>query len=929
MWTYRFYDKMVNVGTTVTAFRGPQPGHLTKLRTPANIFWIQFCLLMVVLVPLCSYGKIVVQWNFTRGTHGWTANKSVEGPISSPDGLIVKSIAEDPWIEGPAMDLPGDGVTRVTIRMKSNADAGGQLFYGRAFREEQSARFTVQSDGQWHNYFLVLRDKLGPGTRFRLDPCAGQGEVTVAYIKVEAMREIAPPPLQKPTKKIVGELVSLGSGTLELQHYKTGWGNFVIKVDGVEMAAGYDGELIGLLCDDNPEWLNLGTAQSTFESRPEHREFVSNAVIEDSRGARWQMQRRIMPGDRDGTLIVEAELKVNKDRDVIHIPWLTMFPGLGTFRQHKYQGLFAGVEYLCDEPSSSEADIETPEHIRRAPDPAKITFPLMAIAHDGRYVGVIWQPSEMTAATFDSPDTIYNSGSHVMGLSAPAVGQIRSENEFCAHTPFKLLADKPIKATVLIIAGKGKSVVPAVKHYVALKGTPILPQFEGGFDTAVNLLSHGWLDSQINENFLFRHAVWGNSFGPAPAAEAAMFIDWLADNAKDEQLARRLSDARGKALQRIPPSQPFSSAISHAHLPTAPFIFGRLGEYADQRRNEALYLLGNFDDKGIKLYRPGRTDYSRTHFAKHANGLSGRDVVTILEDATFSADKQVIGQALELLDKQTALYADTVPRGAQTWEVPLHTPDVLASAHMVKAYTLGYIISGRREYLEQARYWAWTGVPFVYLYPPTSEPVGVYATIPVLGATNWKAPVWIGRPVQWCGLAYASALHLLAQYDSQGPWEKIAKGITATGLQMTWPLSDKERQGLLPDFFDLKAQVAAGPAINPGTVQAHLSELYGKGKLYDVKKLTDRGWFVHAPCAISDIRQGEDSLTFVLSGWAEKPYYVLVSGIEKKPAEVLIRKAPEESTEQTSFETAKTQFHGDGERMVISLQGRSQIRIKY
>ena len=897
----------------------------------------------VVLIQVCSYGKAVLQWDFTQGAHGWMANKSVEGLISSPDGLIVKSIAQDPWIEGPAVDLPGDGLTRVTIRMKSNADASGQLFYGRAFREEQSARFTVQSDGRWHDYFLMLRDKLGPGTRFRLDPCADKGEVTVACIKVEAMREIATPPLQKPGKKILGETVCVRSETLELQHYKTEWGNFVIKVAGVEMAAGYEKEPVGLLFDEHAEWLNLADANTTFYgSRAD--EFTCKAVLKDSGGATWQIQRHFKASRQTGTLVVETEFKVDRDRDVVYLPWLTIFPGLGTFGQRKYQGLFAGVEYLCDEASSSEADIETPEHIRRAPEPLKITFPLMAIANDGRYVGLIWQPSEMMAATFDSPDTIYNSGAHVMALSAPAVGQIRSENEFCAHTPFKLLADKPIKATALIIGGKGKTVVSAVKHYVQLSGLPDVPEFEGGFAAAVNLLSHGWLDSQINQNYLFRHAVWGNSFGPTPAADAAMFIDWLANYAKDAELARqtygglarRLSDARDQALQKIPPSQPFSSAISHAHLPTAPFIFGRLGEYVQQRRNEALHLLGNFDDAGVKQYRPGGTDYSRTHFAKHANGFSGGDMVRILEGAALSADKELLEKSLELLDKQTALYADTVPRGAQTWEVPLHTPDILASAHLVKAYTLGYIISGRQEYLEQARYWAWTGIPFIYLYSPTSARVGVYATIPVLGATNWKAPVWIGLPVQWCGLVYASALHLLSEYDTQGPWQKIANGITTAGLQMSWSLADKERQGLLPDSFDLRAQVGEGPAINPGTVQAHLAELYGKGKLYDVKNLAchasgglpKRVWFIHAPCAISDIREDRDLVTFVTSGWGDEPYHVLISGIEKEPAEVLIRKAPQESTEQHSFGTAKTEFHSDGKYLIINLQDRSEIQIK-
>jgi hypothetical protein len=364
-------------------------------------------------------------------------------------------------------------------------------------------------------------------------------------------------------------------------------------------------------------------------------------------------------------------------------------------------------------------------------------------------------------------------------------------------------------------------------------------------------------------------------------------------------------------------------------LPTAPFIFGRTYEFVQRRRNDALGLLRNFDEDGVKLYRPGKADYSRTHFAKHANGLSGRDIAKILEGATLSGDKVLIDKALELLDKQTVIYADTVPRGAQTWEVPLHTPDILASAHMVKAYTLGYIISGREKYLEQARYWAWTGVPFVYLEPPTSGRVGPYSTIAVLGATNWRAPLWLGRPVQWCGLVYCSALQMLSDCDKQGPWEQIAKGITVTGLQMCWTLMDRERQGLLPDFFDLKAQIGAGPAINPGTVQAHLAELYGKGKIYDVKKIRDRNWFLHAPCAISDIREEGDYVTIIVDGWDEKPYYVLVSGIKPEPREVLARRVVREFTELPAFEPAEKKFHSEYGNLIIGLKGKSEIRIRY
>ncbi|MHC4432881.1 MAG: hypothetical protein ACYTBS_13650, partial [Planctomycetota bacterium] len=738
---------------------------------------IFFVVTAFISLPASVFARTVTEWDFSKNLHGWIGNSRVQKLSYSSEGLIVKATGEDPWIEGPAIELPGEGITRVKIRMRSNADTGAELFYGPTFRAGHSARFTVRNDGRWHDYSLVIREELGPGTRFRLDPCTRAGDVTVASISIEVISKVVVPALDKPRVfgRIGGSVASIESGPLQFEHFGGRWGKLIFKVNGVEMASGCDSELIGLLLNERPEWLSLKEAKLEFLNQPERDVFAAIAAIEDSEGGRWQIRRNVRPEKQRGTLIVETELRVDRDRDILHIPWLTIFPGLGTFGSSKSQGLFAGLEYLSDEPSSSQADITTPDHVRRVPDPVKMTLPLMAISQAGNYIGVIWEPSEMVAATFDSPDRIYNSGAHVLGLSGPSVGELRFENDFCAHTPFRLKANKTLKTSVLVIGGGGRTIVPAVKHYASLKGLPQLPEFASGFDAAVTLLAHGWLDSQINHDGLFRHAVWGNNFPPGPAADAAMFIDWLVSHVKDRRLLERLNSAKEQALRKIPSGQPFSSSVGHAHLPTAPFIFGRTIEFARQRHDQAWRTIRSFDAAGIKAYRPGKVDYSRTHFAKHANGLAGRDMVAILEGAALSADKELIDEALKLLDRQTALYADTVPRGAQTWEVPLHTPDIMASAHMVKAYTLGYIISGRSQYLEQAKYWAWTGVPFVYLHPPTSQPVGSYSTIPVLGATNWRAPLWLGRPVQWCGLVYGSALHLLSEYDPHGPWEKIAK----------------------------------------------------------------------------------------------------------------------------------------------------------
>ncbi len=717
-------------------------------------------LLFVVSAPATVYGKTLVAWAFAMGLQGWQGNNYTEGLTATAEGLAFRSTGIDPWIEGPAVDLPGEGTVRVRVRMKSDADTGGELFYGRTFQAGHSVRFTVNSDGQWHDYFLVIPERLGAGTRFRLDPATSEGQIVVASIEVEVLAPVPPPQWEKPVRPRAGDIGPefVISGDLMVTDYRDGVGDFVVRVDGQEMAAGYKGEQIGMIINDQPQWLRLNSNKSS-SIHIEGRAFSHVTDLRDNGGAKWTVTRRFEPGPVDGSILVETEFVVDQNRDIIHLPWLTLFPGVGTFGERKTQGLFAGLEYLEDEPSSSDADITTAEHIRRVPDPVKVTFPLMAIAHDGRYVGLVWEPSGMVAPVFDSPDKIYGSGAHVMALTGPAVGDRRFENEQVAHTPLRLRANEPIRMRAIIIGGKGATIIPAVQEYVALRGLPAMPTFTGGLDAAVTLLAHGWLDSTINEGGIFRHAVWGESFKAAPAGDAIMYIDWLANQAQDRDLVRRLVQARDLAVTKMPKGQPYISTVSHTRTPTAPFVFGGVYPYIQQRQEEAKGLLRHFDDKGVKLYQPGDVDYGKTHFAKHANGLAGVDVAQILEAATMSADPQLIGQGLALLDKQTALYANTVPRGAQTWEVPLHTPDILASAYMVRAYTLGYLLSGKSEHLEQARYWAWTGVPFVYLINPTAGEIGPYATIAVLGATNWQAPILVrpARPVVRPGLCLRPA----------------------------------------------------------------------------------------------------------------------------------------------------------------------------
>lgn len=898
---------------------GMRPGNLLA---PAR-----YGILIGLLTLSQAQGAALVQWDFRQGLHGWQGNQRVAPVQSTDQGLVVQSLGHDPWIEGPPVDIPPDHLVRVTLRLRSTADGSAQVFYGPQFRAEQVVGFIIFNDGQWHDYTLMIPEPLGRATRFRLDPSNDEGLTVVQSIGLDVIKRPAKPVFAQPQAfSGQGRMGECTTGRLQLQHADQSWSSFALSVDGREMAQGFTGEMLGVQIKGQTEWLALNAPDVTTTIKATGEEgFTVTAQTKDSADAQWTVERCFVPGPCPASIEVTTTLKVDQDRALVSVPWLTLLPGFTSFGDQKCQGLFAGVEYLADEPSSSTADIEGTGHVRRIPDPVKITFPLMTLEHAGRYVGVVWDKSDLVAAGFDSPDTVFQSDAHAFWLSGPGIGAKRFAHDLVAHTPMTVSAHEPLRVRAWIIGGRGQSIVPAVQHYVRLKGWPDRPEFKGGLQRALTVLAHGWLASAANVDWRFRHAVWGDNFKPTPAADAAAHMQCLAVAIDNQELSTRLEEGQRKALAELHASDPYASAVSHVRMPLAPLLFGRVDEYVHQQRNRALAQLRGFDAAGRLIYRPGpnKPDYSRTHFAKHANGLGGRVVMEILQAATLCGDETLQQRALELLDKQTELYARTVPRGAQTWEMPLHTPDILASAHMIRAYVYGYLLSNRSDYLVQARYWAWTGVPFLYLQNPTDKPVGPYATIAVLGATNWKAPVWFGQPVQWCGLVYASALHTLAEHDPTTPWRKLAQGITLAGLQMTWTEDDKERQGLLPDYLHLRAQVSDGPAINPGTVGAHVFEAFGEGPIYDVKKSRVGPWFIHAPGEITITEDNHDQVAFRVKRTPKGKHYVLVSGTAVAPCRA------EVGTPSTGqWETLASVHQDPAGFAVLPLQGSTGVRIR-
>ena len=811
----------------------------------------------------------------------WQPTSDINRLESTPDGMRITISGPDPYTIGPAVDLPTGQPLWLNVRARSDEGGALQVFYFRTGPTEAAAVRCALRKGQWQDVRVPL-PALGSGYRFRIDPPGVKGSCVVQSMTLTPRRVIAAPRWPVPSEPTPAPgSPSVVSGAVKLTHAAGKLGAFTVQVGGKQVAVGLTRALIGYDTDAGIRWLSFGDKAVTTVRKQGGR-IVVTARAADAEGGVWTCTQAFAPGSVAGTVDVRTSLASSSDRRLVYAPMLGLLAGKAGAPRN--QGLFCGLEYL-EKPdrSSSEDDIIGPGALRRVPDSLKVTMPLMAIQNGGAYVGMVWKPEANVAAMFDSPDRTLGSRKHVMALVLPGSdGSGRHDGQVLPYEPLQLRAQRPVVAMATIIGGAGSSVVPAVQKYVEMLGMPAKPRMRAARGRYLNEAAQGWLSSGVRSGNQWRHAYWPGvtSFGAQPAADAAAYMQRLAGEVSDPSLATQLRQTATAGIALVDPASRYMSAVSHVRLPAAPLAFGGALRSSEAAGAYAAGQLTRLTADGRLIYRaaPGATDYARTHFSREANGLVGAVVADALVAAVFSGDRALIDRAVSALRKQSR-FDSTVPRGAQTWECPLHTPDILASAHMVRAYALGYELTGEKEMLERARYWAWTGVPFVYLTPPSREAVGLYGTIAVLGATGWQAPNWMGLPVQWCGLVYSDALYRLARLDPSGPWRKLAEGITISGMQQSWGADEPELAGLLPDSFEPRAQSRNAVAINPGTVQANAFQMFDGQPIYDRAVLRQFGVSAHAPGAVRVLKDEPTAAEVEVVGWPDKPYWVLLSGV--------------------------------------------------
>jgi hypothetical protein len=755
----------------------------------------------------------------------WRGLHDIEAVRDTRDGIEFRPSGPDPFATGPVLNLPSNNPHWLIIRMRSTTSGMLQIYWwepgnGRGPTERQVLRLPVRPE-VWLDVQAPLPGIAGKRIQLRIDPPGDAGTRTVIQEIAIVPRAVLsqPPSVNAPDDGSFSASIKSGVFTL---HVGARFAN--LRIDAREKRIAYADTRPRIGWQEIPQgsvtWSDITDIGAAVEAT--ETSITSKATFLDERGATWQLSRRVVPAKQAGGFDITVSLQVDKPRNLVHFPALLLhMPGPGF-----HQAIFPGIEYLdARDTSSSEADIETDEHNRQIPQRHQPTIPIMGIQQpDKLWLSLAYVRFDNVSPFFDVPDRHFGTGQPSMGVLFP--GGFHDPGSLVPERGYQMASGIVLSTTIQVRGGtKSETVLAGIERWVLDHPLPLIPERVTIFEHA-RLAGAGFLDSAAQSPAGFRHAYPGE-FPFQAAPDATLALSWISTvmQRRDTGLSARASDAAKRAKAALNPAA--SGGIGHVRTMAPALQYGDINAYLRDANNSGRNALEQLGNNGQARYRKGKVDFARTSREQHANGLSGNVLLVALTAASETGDTSLIKASVEMLRKVNRVYSNTVPRGAQTWEIPLHTPDILASAHMLRANVLGYELTGDRYFFDEARYWAWSGVPFVYLDRPTDTGrVGMYATIAVLGATNWVAPNWIGLPVQWCGLVYADALLDLWFHDRDPRWKLLADGIISSGYQQTWPAvsgavisrTARERQGLLPDSFILESQQRSDPVINPATL---------------------------------------------------------------------------------------------------------------
>ncbi len=507
--------------------------------------------------------------------------------------------------------------------------------------------------------------------------------------------------------------------------------------------------------------------------------------------------------------------------------------------------IFPGLEYLeGEERSSSERDLTPPLNKRWAPHKFKVTVPMMIVEtrEGGPVLGVAWDPLQKwdgeniaPAARFASPDFLTHQDNHLMQLMAPSIPDFILENgdRMAPDVPVPSGPARRLALVQQIVAARPTpDATAAYEWFETLVGFPEAEAWPRSFEEEIALCRHGFMvtvwDEETKKN---RHCV-GWPPGNSPGMATLLLMDGRAVAQGDEKkrVLERVKLIADQTLQEE--GAPGLTSSRNCHIMGWELPYHGSAQEQGARvlsaslagmRSAAYGSLNSQEEDGGWGYYPTAERRELGEPGTRVMGIAGRNAYIMAKWVAVSGDPVVeagLRRALEHMEQYK------VPRGAQGWECPILEPDILASAYAVRAYVWSYMALGEDRWLDRARYWARTGLPFQYAWDDGQHPGMRYASIPVFGSTFFRHS-WIGLPVQWCGLVYAYGLQELMRFDRNDLWRKQVEGILASAVHQQWPMDNEKLAGSYPDSYGNWFTRRNGAYINPENIALNALALRG------------------------------------------------------------------------------------------------------
>lgn len=529
---------------------------------------------------------------------------------------------------------------------------------------------------------------------------------------------------------------------------------------------------------------------------------------------------------KDSTLDSSARLSNSAD---LHL-YLFRFPdwraGDGSFGENKSEALLPGLEYLGENESSSNPLFAAPpHHLRFAPHPYKLTLPMMAVRWRSWLLTFSWDPLQTWSGSaripnvlFASPNFLEEQSNHRMALWVPAIPRWASENSLQASQPLRLLKSQSVNLRAqLNVRSDSRTMMEGVEWALQQRGVPQPPAPQRTDEPALELTLSGLLGNWDAEQKAWRHTNTGPVFYD-PAIVLPLWVLAHRPATSESQRTQAMEQVRSAVEKQAKSAIGWETAFYLGGLPSVLAHWHDASHaQAKSQRVDGSWVWQPSSERHKVFGKAG--DTSSGHTGQHAAQLG--QAALILQDPQL---QQAFLRAVSFLEKQTR------PEGAQTWELPLHVPDILASAHCVNVFLIAYQQTGDKKYLDSARYWALTGLPFIYIWNAPDRSIMRGATVPVFGVTWLSQQAWFGVAVQWCGLLYARSLFRLSEYQNTPDWRKLAEAVTLSAVQQQEFTTGRypAHAGMYPDAYSIvKGDEEYHWDLNPRLIASNLVQRFG------------------------------------------------------------------------------------------------------